>query len=309
MRCVSYLRISKDEKDFRDETLSIESQRLIINQYVKEKGDWQLISEYTDDGYSGSNFERPAVKRMLNAAYNGELDCIIVKDLSRFGRDYIESGKYIQRIFPMLGIRFIAIGDGYDSGCSDFFEKNLMLPILNLMNDAYCRDISGKVRFGQMAKRREGKYIGAFAVYGYVRDNKKEGNLAIDSEAAGVVRRIFDMRLDMMSGESIAKILNDEGILSPLEYKKKNNSRFYCSFAGEKNTLWSPVAVRRIIHNEIYMGVMVQGKDKKISYRLPDRKKLPKEEWIRVFNKVEPIVSREEFELANLPLKIRRGNG
>ena len=246
MRCVSYLRISKDEKIFRDESLSVENQRLIIERFIREKEGWELTAEYVDDGYSGSSFDRPAVQQMLAAACHGEIDCIIVKDLSRFGRDYLESGRYIQRIFPMSGIRFISIGDGYDSMDSDFFEKNLMLPMLNLINDAYCRDISRKVRFWQMAKRREGEYIGAFAAYGYVRDNERECRLSLDPEAAGVVRRIFDMRLNRMSGERIAEILNEEGILSPLAYKKKNNSRFHCSFAGSENTLWSPAAVRRI---------------------------------------------------------------
>lgn len=305
MKCGVYLRISKEDKTSGTGSNSIHGQRMVIEQYINMHKEMELAGEWCDDGYSGITFERPGVKELLNNVYAGNIECIIVKDLSRFGRDYIQTGKYIRYIFPGLGIRFIAICDGYDSQQSGFFEDALLMPVMNLVNDAYCRDISNKVRLQQEARRKQGIYIGAFAVYGYTKSSG-HGKLIKDSYAAGIVQQIFKMRLNGMSAEKIAKELDIMEIPSPFAYKKLNNSKFITSFAKNSYPGWTPVAIRRILSNEIYTGVLVQGKDKKVSYKLPLRKKIPKEEWIRVEGAVEAIISKEVFEKVQ-EMDLRKG--
>ena len=293
MKCGIYLRISKETDN---ESNSISGQRMVIKEFVGKHIDMEIAGEWCDDGYSGITFERPGIKDLLANVFSGNIECIIVKDLSRFGRDYIETGRYIRYIFPQLGIRFIAVCDNYDSSSSGFFEDSLFIPVMSLVNDAYCRDISNKVRWQQEAKRKQGIYIGAFAVYGYIRHEDSPGKLAVDHVAAEVVRQIFDMRIDGNSAEKIASKLNSQNIPSPLVYKRLNNSKYTTSFAKNKMPEWTPVAIRRILSNEIYTGVIIQGKDKKLSYKLPVRKKLPKDEWIRVEGAVTPIITKDVFE-------------
>ncbi len=293
MKCGIYLRISKETDN---ESNSISGQRMVIKEFVGKHIDMEIAGEWCDDGYSGITFERPGIKDLLANVFSGNIECIIVKDLSRFGRDYIETGRYIRYIFPQLGIRFIAVCDNYDSSSSGFFEDSLFIPVMSLVNDAYCRDISNKVRWQQEAKRKHGIYIGAFAVYGYIRHEDAPGKLAVDHVAAEVVRQIFDMRIDGNSAEKIASKLNSQNIPSPLVYKRLNNSKYTTSFAKNKMPEWTPVAIRRILSNEIYTGVIIQGKDKKLSYKLPVRKKLPKDEWIRVEGAVTPIITKDVFE-------------
>ncbi len=304
MKCGIYLRISKEEESTGSN--SIAGQRMVIEQFVHVHNDMEIAGEWCDDGYSGINFDRPGVKDLIRNIYSGRIECIIVKDLSRFGRDYIQTGKYIKYIFPGLGVRFIAVCDNYDSQNSGFLEDALLMPIMNLVNDAYCRDISNKVRWQQEARRKQGIYIGAFAVYGYIKSEKERGKLVVDEYAADIVRWIFNMRLNGKSAEKIAKELDLMEIPSPYAYKKLNNSRFTTSFARNGNPGWSPVAVRRILSNEVYTGVLLQGKDRKTSYKLPLRKKLPKEEWIRAEGAVTPLISKEVFKKVQ-EMDLRRG--
>ncbi len=303
MKCGIYLRISREDEANVTGSNSISGQRMVIEQYINMHKDLEIAGEWCDDGYSGITFDRPGIKDLLNNVYTGNIECIIVKDLSRFGRDYIQTGKYIRYIFPGLGVRFIAVCDGYDSNGSGFFEDALLMPVMNLVNDAYCRDISGKVRIQQEARRKQGIYIGAFAAYGYIK-SKERGRLIKDGYAAGIVKQVFEMRLSGMSAEKIAKELDIMGVPSPLAYKKLNNSKFTTSFAKSSYPGWTPVAIRRILANEIYTGVIVQGKDRKVSYKLPLRKKVPKEEWIRAEGAVEAIISKEVFEkVQNMDLR------
>lgn len=293
MKCGIYLRISREEEAFGSESNSIVGQRMIIKQFMESHKEMEFVGEWCDDGYSGATFDRPGVNSLLQNIYAGNIKCVIVKDLSRFGREYIQTGRYIKYIFPKLGVRFIAVCDNYDSCNSSFMEDSLLMPVLNLINDAYCRDISNKVRWQQEARRKQGIYIGAFAVYGYTKSEEARGKLVVDENVADIVRWIFDMRLLGNSAEKIADKLNSANIPSPLLYKRLNNSRYKTSFAKKQCLVWSPVAVRRILSNEIYTGVLLQGKDKKISYKLDIRKKVPKEEWVRVEGAIE-------IKLANL---------
>ncbi len=296
-----YLRLSQDDSAMdvdsgRTESISIGSQRELLRSFVRSRRDMEIYDTYVDDGYSGINFDRPGFKRMMEDVRAGKVDCIIVKDLSRFGRDYIEAGRLIQKDLPALNVRFIAVTDHFDSLTADYHETSLVLPVKNFVNDSYCRDISGKVRSHQKVKREKGEFIGAFAVYGYCKDGKDKNRLVPDSYAAQIVKNIFDWKLDGMSCAAIAGKLNGLGILSPLEYKKSKGERFATGFPTKVKAGWSSQAVKRILSNEIYTGTMVQGRREKISYKLDKCREKPKEEWIRVEGTHVPVVAREAFD-------------
>ena len=305
VKCGAYLRISREEWG-KEESNSLTNQRKLITQFVKKQQNFELCREWVDDGVSGSHFDREGLRKMLCSVAKREITCIIVKDLSRFGREYIETGYYLQEFFPKHDIRFIAVCDGYDSASAHFMEQNLLMPILNILNDSYCQDISQKVRIQQEIKRQEGAYIGAFCVYGYKKDTDDHNHLVIDQAAAGVVRSIFEMKASGMSAERISAWLNEKGVLSPYEYKKEKNSRFVSGFVKEKTCLWHPNAVRRILKDEVYIGSIVQGKRKKISYKLSIRENVPSRQWVRVAHMHEPIVSDALFKKAQQSIGRKR---
>ncbi len=227
---------------------------------------------------------------------SGHVDCIIVKDLSRFGRDYIEAGRLIQKTFPAFHVRFIAVTDHFDSLTADDNQSSWMLPVKNFVNDSYCRDISAKVKSHQRIKREKGEFIGAFPPYGYVREEGCRNKLVPDAYAAEIVREIFAWKLEGMSSHGIAERLNQAGVLSPMEYKKIRGENYSTGFAVRFKAEWSAVAVKRILTNEIYTGTMVQGKSEKINYKLAECRPRPKEQWIRVQGTHAPIVGREDFD-------------
>lgn len=314
MECVTYLRISKNDAakesmltesavledicNSNNAADSIKNQRKLLEQYIHKNG-LLHVGEFIDEGYTGTNFNRPGFTDMLEWIEKNNVGCIIVKDLSRLGRDYIETGRLLEYYFPMKNIRVISVADGYDSERADYHERKITIPILNLLNDSYARDISCKVRYSQKVKRESGKYIGAFTVYGYKKADGDRNRLVIDGAAAKVVRRIFELRIAGYSAEKIVKIFNEEKILSPYMYKKMNKSRYRTSFKGSEVTLWQPYAVRRILKNEVYTGVLIQGKTKKINYKIDKRLKLSKEEWIRCEDVVPAIISKSQFLDAN----------
>ena len=193
----------------------------------------------------------------------GRVNCVIVKDLSRFGRDYIEAGRYIQKTFPALGVRFIALTDHFDSISADTGERSILLPVKNFINDSYCRDISTKVKSQFEIKRKNGECVAAFPVYGYKKSDKDKSRLVIDEYAAENVRRIFAWRIEGMALSAIAEKLNSLGILSPREYKKSIGIPYNGGFSGTGRSSWSSVAIKRILTNEIYLGHMIQGKPKR----------------------------------------------
>ena len=295
-----YLRLSREDGDVTDggKTVSnsIANQSELVMDYLKSHPEIKVIDTYTDDGFSGVNFERPEFQRMLSDIRESKIDCVIVKDLSRFGRNYIESGRYIEKIFPMLGIRFIAITDGYDSLNEDM-GSDMIIPFKNLINDAYCRDISIKIRSHMDIKRRNGEYIGAFVAYGYLKDEENRNHLVIDDYAADVVRDIFSMKLCGMSQQAIADKLNADGILSPIQYKKSIGVGLNSSFQKTLKTKWSYNAVLRILKNEVYTGTVVQGKCTTPNYKIKKRIHKDEAEWIRVEDMHEAIISRSEFDL------------
>lgn len=291
----SYVRLSREDGD-KAESDSIHNQRDLIRDFVKKHADLKLVEEYIDDGYSGTNFDRPAFMRMIEDAKKKKVDCIIVKDLSRLGRNYIETGKYLEKIFPFMGIRFIAVNDHYDSANEESDADHIIIPFKNLINDAYCKDISIKIRSQLDVKRKNGKFIGSFAGYGYLKDPKDKNHLVVDKYAAQIVQLVFRLKLDGMSSQRIADQLTEMGTLPPLEYKRMRGMNFNSGFRSGTNPKWSVAAVNRILHNELYTGSMVQGKRRKISYKVKQSRAVDEADWIRVAGTHEAIIPVEVFD-------------
>lgn len=293
-----YMRISSE--DAREgESLSIGNQRAFLHNFLENHPEFAgcAVTEFCDDGYAGSSFERPAFQEMMKGVKAGKINCIIVKDLSRFGRNYLETGEYLERIFPFLGVRFIAVNDNYDSRSGNTELDHLLIPFKNLMNEAYCRDISLKVRSQLDVKRRRGEFVGAFAVYGYKKDPENKNRLAVDEFAAEVVRDIFRWKLEGVSAGDIADRLNEEGILSPAEYKKFRGSRFATPFSVNGRCLWSAAAVLRVLKNPVYAGVLIQGKNTTPSYKIKRRVEKPRKEWAVIEKAHEAIIEKEDYEI------------
>ena len=306
-RVAMYLRLSQDDekydKDFKAESNSISNQRLQIQDYIDKNEEMELAKEYVDDGYSGINFERPAFKEMMEDVITGSINCIVVKDLSRFGRDYIDSGRYLQRVFPSLDIRFIALNDNYDSFTASETEKNLVIPFKNFINDNYCRDTSAKVRSVCKVKRKQGQFISNYAPYGYEKDEEDKHKIVIDKEVEYVVRKIFSMKLEGYSSYSIAKHLNDNGIPSPMEHKKAKGIRYKTGFSTKAVAKWDTPAVNRILTNEVYIGTLQQGKREKINYKLDKVVSKDKSDWIEIEDNHEAIIDPHDFEIVQKLLK------
>ena len=292
----AYYRLSRDDGD-KIESDSIVNQKALVKEFLKVNPDIQIHEEKVDDGYTGVNFKRPAFISMMEDIKAGKVNCVIVKDLSRFGRNYIESGRYIEKIFPYLGVRFISITDNIDSISSLDSTTELMIPFKNLMNDAYCRDISIKVRSHLDIKRKNGQFIGSFAPYGYIKSPENKNQLIVDEQTANVVRRIFDWKLEGMSGGRIADKLNELGVPTPYQYKQMNGEKFYCGYQKHTEMRWSAATVNHILRNEVYTGVLIQGKTYSPNYKVRKRMKKKESEWIRCENNHEPIITKEDFQL------------
>ncbi|XCH80349.1 MAG: recombinase family protein [Candidatus Dehalobacter alkaniphilus] len=293
-----YARLSKEDND-KEESDSIANQKTLIKEFLKSKPDIHICTEMVDDGYSGVDFNRPAMNQLLADIKAGLINCVIVKDLSRFGRNHIEVGRYIEQIFPFLGVRFISINDNYDSATGRTSADNIMLPFKNLMNDAYLGDISLKTKSQLEIKRKKGDFIGSFPVYGYLKSKQDRHKLVIDEYASQVVRDIFKWKLDGMSNQGIADKLNSMGILSPLEYKKSLNMKYTTTFKTKNTSKWFSLTIARIIKNEVYTGVLEQGKAAAPNHKLKKRIKKAKADWTRVENTHEPIVCKEDFGIVN----------
>jgi len=295
-----YLRLSKEDGDIssgeKKESNSIANQRKLIEDYLSKHPEITLVQEFCDDGYTGANFDRPDFQRMMDQVRKGKINCVIVKDLSRFGRDYIDSGKYIEKIFPSLGIRFIAINDNYDSAQSQQAGNEIILPFKNLINDSYSRDISIKIRSNLDTKRRNGEFVGTHVVYGYRRSDEDKNKLVIDQMVAPIVQSIFSMKMDGFSPAQIADKLNKDGVPSPYEYKRLSGMKFHTGFKKQVQTEWSPVAVYRILKNEMYTGTLVQGKTSTPNHKIKNRTKKDEADWMRTENAHDAIISPALFD-------------
>lgn len=284
-----YCRLSNDDE--RDgESVSIENQKLLLQRYVLERG-WNLYDTYIDDGYSGTNFNRPGVKRLIEDAKAKRINVIIVKDLSRFGRNYIEFGQYTDYLFPSLGCRFIALNNGIDTESQN--GSTDVMCFLNLFNEFYSRDTSKKVKAVKKACAESGKFMGTYPSFGYKRDPEDKHHLIIDEETAPIVRRIFAMRASGVPYRKIATTLNEEGIQPPgvRYYQRKGETD-----PRRTNHLWADATIKSIIRNEVYIGNMVQGKYGTLSYKSRKLINKPKDEWICVEGTHEPIISRDVWD-------------
>lgn len=281
-----YVRLSADDR--RKKGDSIATQMSMIEDFIAAHPDIHFHGFYTDNAKSGTSFSRPSLNKMLEDAENGVINCIIVKDLSRFGRNAIDAGYYIEKRFPALGLRFIAIGDNFDSSEGD---GGIMVPFKNIVNEAYALDISRKCRAVQQQYIREGKFVGRLAPYGYLKDPEDCHKLIVDEVNAPTVKRIFDLAMEGMGPNAICRTLNDAGILPPSRDRRARG------IIGENDETsigkyWSRNTVSEILADRVYLGDMVQGKTRK---KRNMRIKIDPAEWVVVENTHQPILSRDIF--------------
>ncbi len=288
-----YMRLSQDDGDFDGESNSIVNQRHLLHSYVEKHFENYELLEFQDDGYTGTNFRRPGVSELLANVRDGRVDCVIVKDLSRFSRDYIEIGAYLEQIFPFAKVRFIAVNDGYDSDRFKGDVAGIDTSFKNLINDLYCKDISVKVKSALKAKKENGIYANGSCTFGYRKDQEDRHKLLIDEEEANIVRRIFQMAMDGVSSHKIAQTFNAEGVKTPIEYKME---RGIAAMAPKgKRFEWSAPTICQMLRNAAYAGDMVYDKYETPQVGGKPRLK-PRSEWKVFRNHHEAIIDRGTFE-------------
>lgn len=304
MNCVIglYLRLSQEDRDkegrILDESSSITGQREILQDFIRTHEEFVTAQtiEFCDDGYSGTNFDRPGIKNLIEAAKAGVVQCIIVKDFSRFGRNYIEVGNYLEQVFPFLGIRFISVNDGFDSSKGFGAVGNIDVAFKNLLYDLYSKDLSEKAISGRNTKAQQGEYLAAYAPYGYRKVNCDGSKwIVVDEEAAPVVARIFEMADNGMSKSAIARTLNNENIPSPVMLRIQRGENIAWRIAGGQ-AYWFGVTINKILKDKRYLGYFEYGKTKPVRVGSKKRIYLPKEEWIIIPNHHEAIISQELFD-------------
>ena len=301
-RAVKYIRLSSSD-DKIGESDSIINQRKLIDEWLKNHDEIEVISEKIDDGFSGILFDRPAFKEMMEDIQNGKVNCVLTKDLSRLGRENVEILRYLRRIFPAYGVRFIAINDNIDT-LKDSGD-DLTVSLKSIINDAYCRDISIKTRSALDVKRASGDYTGAFPIYGYKKDESERNKLVIDDYPASIVREIFCLKLDGHSAARIADKLNQRAVLSPMEYKKdKGLPHPKGGYADKDDAKWSATTIIRILNDETYIGTLMQGRSGTPNYKLKELIYKPRDEWHIIENAHEPIIEKHNFELVQKILRL-----
>lgn len=287
-----YVRLSIENSGKDDDGDSIANQISFCKAYLAEHTDLKLYDIYEDNGEKGTNFDRPEFKRMMDDIRGGKVKCVLVKDLSRFGRDYIEAGEYLEKIFPFMGIRFISITDGYDSLTCDDAEGALMIPLKNMINDVYAKDISRKIITSFRARQEKGEFLPAFAPYGYVKSKEVAYRYEIDQETAPYVRMIFEWKAEGVSHNEICKRLNDMGAVTPA--RRKVDLGIWRA-EKYKHTVWHGRTIIDIMKNPTYTGCIVYGRIPKSLYEGIKMHRAPEEEWRYVPDAHEPIISQELF--------------
>ena len=287
MKAAIYCRLSKEDEYKIGESESIQNQKSMLIQYAIEKG-FDIYQIYSDEDYSGIDRNRPAFNSMIQAASEHKFDVVLAKTQSRFTRDMELVEKYLHGKFIEWGIRFIAVVDHVDT--NDTANKKSR-QINGLINEWYLEDLSTNVRSVLDHKRKEGLFIGSFARYGYCKDPNAKGKLIIDPEAAEVVRRIFSMALSGIGAHKIARILNDEKVPSPTAYKQQHGIHYHIAAKNPNADLWSSPTVYQMLHNQLYVGDMVQGRHKKVSYKSEKTIWLPQSQWIVVKTPMKPSLT------------------
>ena len=302
-QAAEYLRLSYTD-DHTTESDSISNQKKLVRDFLALHPEITLVSTRVDDGYSGILFDRPAFQAMMSDISAGTVNCVIVKDLSRLGREYIETGRYLRNVFPSFGVRFISINDGVDTA-NERTGDDLNISMKNIINDAYCHDISVKTRSALEVKRKNGDYVGACPVYGYRKSPENHNQLVVDEETAHIVREIYRRKLEGESAQRIAEELNRLGVLSPLAYKiDRGLPHPTGGFSDRPDAKWTPHAVLRILQDEVYTGTLVQGKQGTYNHKIKNVVTKPVQDWIRVENAHEAIIQRQDYELVQKILRL-----
>ena len=301
-KCAIYCRLSKDDEQV-GESISIETQKMMLTDYCINNN-YEIHDFYIDDGFSGLNFNRPAFIRMLNDIDDDKVNLVITKDLSRLGRDYIQTGYFTDVYFNKKRVRYIAVNDGIDTNRND----NDIAPFKNILNDMYAKDLSRKVKLAKRQRAMKGYYMSGQPPFGYKQDPDNRNHLIVDKEAADIVRRIFELAAQGNNFSSISRKLTELGIITPAAYKVKNGDTRFIRYLNKENTLnnWSYQTVRTILLDSVYKGDMVNHKTEIINYKTKESILVPREEYIIVPNQHEPIIDPEEFDKVQNMLRLRK---
>jgi len=284
-----YLRLSRDDQNGNQDSMSITNQRDMLTDYCDERG-WKIYGIYVDDGFTGTNFERPGFQRMIEDIKAGSINVVLTKDLSRLGRNYVLTGQYTDFFFPEHGVRYVAVNDSYDSAKED----NDIAPFKNILNEMYAKDISRKIRSVRITSAKQGKFMGSKAPFGYAKSAENKHQLVVDAPAAEVVRRIFREYASGDSARNIAAKLNKDGIDTPATYYFKQTGKRATN--GDSCKQWGSHTLIQLLRNQVYIGHMVQGKCKVSSFKTKKRLVTGKDDWIIVRNTHEPIIDTYEWE-------------
>ena len=295
-RLGEYIRLSKEDlKKGKDDSNSVKNQRDLLGDFYRRHMDeFESAAEYVDDGHTGTDANRENFQRLLADVMSGKINCVIVKDLSRFARNYSDAGSLIDNLFVQMGVRFISLAENVDSYLNPDSVSNIIVPITNVMNDNYCYQTSKKIRQVFDYKRRNGQYIGSFAPYGYIKDPKDKHQLIVDADAAEIVKRVYSMLLQGSSKRAIALYLNEHGIPSPTAYRRKKG--LPVSSAVADDPMWGARMIHEILTNPSSPGDLVQGRRRVKSYKVHQIEAVPEEEWVRVPDTHEAIITHETFD-------------
>ena len=302
-RLGEYIRLSKEDlKKGKDDSNSVKNQRDLLNDfYQKHIEEFESVSEYVDDGHTGTDANREDFQRLLADVMSGKINCVVVKDLSRFARNYSDAGSLIDNLFVQMGVRFISLAENVDSFTNPDSVSNIIVPITNVMNDNYCYQTSKKIRQVFDYKRRNGQYIGAFAPYGYIKHPKDKHKLIVDPDAAETVKLIFSLFLQGTSKRAIALHLNEHGVPSPSAYKLLKG--LPVSTRGYDEPMWGGRMIHAILTNPTYTGDLAQGRSRVKSYKVHQIETVPREEWVEVAGTHEAIIDYETFDKVQALLK------
>ena len=302
-RLGTYIRLSKEDlKKGKDDSNSVKNERDLLNDfYQKHLDEFEGVSEYVDDGHTGTDANREDFQRLLSDVMSGRINCVIVKDLSRFARNYSDAGSLIDNLFVQMGVRFISLAENVDSYRDPDSVSSIIVPITNVMNDQYCYQTSKKIRQVFDYKRRNGQYIGAFAPYGYIKDPKDKHQLLVDPDAAEIVKLIYDMTLQGITRRAIVYHLNDHGIPCPTVYRKMKG--LPVSSSTDEDPMWGDRTLTTILSNPIYTGDLVQGRRRVKSYKVHEIEAVPEDEWVIVPDTHEAIIDKATFEKVQALLK------
>ena len=299
-----YIRLSIEDSGKTD-GYSLENQEKLVRDYIADQQDMRLYRLYIDNGATGTVFQRPAFDEMMQDMKEGKINCIVVKDLSRLGRNYLEAGNYLEQIFPFFRVRFISITDGYDSNSPDVTDESLIIPLKNIINEGYAKDISLKITTSFESRKKQGQFMGRYPVYGYLKDPANKNHLIVNPETCGIVKRIFQMRDSGMALGAIASQLNAEGIPSPARYLWiKGLSKE----ERHQDSYWDRINVKRLLTNKMYLGILVYGKERSSFAKGIKRQRVPESEWKYVPNAHEAIIDQELFDSVQKKLEDTKQN-